>query len=123
MLGFGDSPIAQEVADVLARRLPVSFGAATFPIELPAGFAVIGVGLVDGVPRLEFGNVDGTPVVADQVSGLSVYAGSEVAGTSWEQLANALVIAAGRVQIIDPGATNAFRFYRVQRDTVQPTTQ
>lgn len=114
-VALNNSPVIEEVTDTFARRLPASFSGGTFPVQLPAGFAAAGVEMVGGVPRFTFGNEDGTPVTADQLTGLEVYVCGDLGSGVWTRLDNGLMIAAGRVQIVDPEAGSGIRFYQVKR--------
>ena len=96
-------------------RLSATIVGQVFPVELPTGFASLGVVMVDGQPRFIFGNEDGRPVTASQLTGLEVFATGDIAAANWTRLDNALQLVAGRVQIVDPDASQGIRFYQVRR--------
>jgi uncharacterized delta-60 repeat protein len=114
-IALNSSPVLEEVTDANARRLSATFFGQTFPVELPAGFAAVGVEMVGGQPRFTFGNDDGSPVTASQLNGLEVFATGDIGAATWPRLDGALVIVGGKVQIVDPNAGSGIRFYQVRR--------
>lgn len=116
VLNQTDTPVVREVTDTRANTLAAGFPDATLPIVLPEEFRLLPpTRPAGGGVLLSFGNHDGSPVTAERLAGLEVFATSDAGLRTWERLDNALRLVNGRVELVDSRAGERLRFYQIKR--------